>query len=81
MMKKDYWVATEDTDTCEVTAVERADDTDVLYLMDGYKIDPCSPEHIRVQDTEGGHNIVYEGVVYKGGFGYNLWVARKYLEL
>ena len=35
----------------------------------------------RMQDTENGKNIVYEGVTYKGGFGYNLWVARKFLEL
>ena len=81
MMKKDYWVATEDTDTHEVTAFERADDTDVLCLIDWYKIDPCSPEHIRVRDVEDGHNVVYDGVIYRGGFGYNVWVTRKYLEL
>ena len=81
MMKKDYWVATEDTDTCEVTAFERADDTDVLYLMDWYKIDPCSPDHIHVRDVEDGQHVVYDGVTYRGGFGCNLWVAHKYLEV
>ena len=33
---------------------------------------------VRVQDTEDGRHVVYDGVTYRGGFGYNLWVARKY---
>lgn len=75
------WVAIEDADTHEVTEFEEATEEKVLRLMDGYRVDKHNPTRVRVQDTEGGHNIVYEGVVYKGGFGYNLWVARKYREL
>ena len=75
------WVAIEDADTHEVTEFAQVDETDALYLMDGYRVDKCNPEQIRVQDTEDGHHIVYDSVIYRGGFGYNLWVARKYREV
>ena len=75
------WVATEDAGTCEISEFEKATEKEVLYLMDGYKVDTSNPTKFRVQDTENGRHIVYEGVTYTGGFGYNLWVARKYLEL
>ena len=75
------WVAIEDADTHEVSDFEEATEEQVLRLMDDYRVDKHNPTRVRVQDVEDGRNIVYEGVVYKGGFGYNLWVARKYLEL
>ena len=75
------WVAIEDADTHEVTEFERATEEQVHYLMDGYRVDKHDTTRVRVQDTEDGQHIVYEGVTYKGGFGYNLWVARKYLEM
>ena len=75
------WVATEDAGTCEISEFEKATEKEVLYLMDGYKVNTSNPTKFRVQDTENGRHIVYEGVTYTGGFGYNLWVARKYLEL
>lgn len=75
------WVATEDAATCEVSEFDQVEETDVLWLMDGYKVDMCHPETVRVRDVEGGHHIMYDGVIYRGGFGYNLWVARKYREL
>lgn len=76
-----FWVATEDTDTCEISEFEQATDDDVRYLMDGYKVNMSNPTKFRVRDTEHGRHIVYEGVIYKGGFGYNLWVASKYVEV
>lgn len=75
------WVAIEDADTHEVTEFERATEKQVLYLMDGYRVEKNDVTKFRLQDTENGKRIVYEGVTYKGGFGYNLWVARKFLEL
>ena len=75
------WVAIEDVDTHEVTDFEKVTEKQVLYLMDGYRVDKHDATKFRVQDTENGKNIIYDGIVYKGGFGYNLWVARKYLEL
>lgn len=75
------WVAIEDADTHEVTDFEEATEEQVLYLMGGYRVDKHNPTQIRVQDTEGGRNIVYDGVTYRGGFGYNLLVARKYREV
>ena len=75
------WVAIEDADTHEVTEFERVSEETVLRLMDGYRVDKRNPTRVRVQDVESGCNIVYEGVTYIGGFGYNLWVARKYREL
>ena len=74
------WVAIEDVDTHEVTEFEEATEEQVLYLMDGYRVDKHKTIRARVQDVEDGHNIVYDSVIYRGGFGYNLWVARKYRE-
>ena len=75
------WVSIEDTDTHEVSEFERATEKQVLYLMDGYRVDKHDATRFRLQDEENGKNIVYEGVAYKGGFGYNLWVAKKYVEV
>ena len=75
------WVAIEDADTHEVTEFEPVTEEHVLRLMDGYRVDKRNPTRVRVQDVEDGCNIVYEGVTYRGGFGYNLWVARKYREM
>ena len=75
------WVAIEDADTHEVSEFESATEEQVHYLMDGYRVDTHDVTRVRVQDTEDGHNIVYEGVIYRGGFGYNLLAARKYREV
>ena len=75
------WLAIEDADTHEVSEFEMVSEEEVLYLMRGYRVDTCNPTRVRVQDVEDGHNIVYEGVTYRGGYGYNLWVARKYMEV
>ena len=75
------WVAIEDADTHEVTEFERATEKQVLYLMDGYRVAKHDSAKFRLQDEEDGRHIVYEGVTYKGGFGYNLWVASKYVEV
>ena len=75
------WVAIEDADSHEVSEFERVSEARVLYLMAGYRVDEHKATRVRVQDVEDGHNIVYAGVMYKGGVGYNLWVARKYREL
>ena len=80
MKKKDFWVAIEDTATGEVTPFERADDEDTLDLMWGYKADISIPERFRVREMEGSKYVIYDGVIYKGGFGYNIWIAHKYLE-
>ena len=74
-----YWVAVEDASTFEVGDFGEVEEDDVHYLMTGYRVDLCQPAQIRVRDTED-HNVVYDGVVYKGRVGYNLWVARKYRE-
>ena len=76
-----YWIAVEEASTSQVDEFGEADAKDVLYLMEGYKVDLCHPEHVRVRDTEDGRRVVYDGVVYRGGFGYSLWVTRKYLEM
>ena len=75
------WVAIEDTDTHEMSEFEKVTEKKVLYLMDGYRVDKHDVTRFRLQDTENGHRIVYEGVTYRGGFGYNLWVASKYVEV
>ena len=75
------WVAIEDADTHEVSEFEQVTEEKVLYLMDDYRVDKHDVTRFRLQDEEEGRHIVYEGVTYKGGFGYNLWVARKFLEL
>ena len=75
------WVAIEDVDTHEVSEFDKVSEEQVYYLMDGYRVDKHNPTRVRVQDVEDGQHIVYDGVIYRGGFGYNLWVARKYREL
>jgi len=75
------WLAIEDADTHEVSEFDKVTEAEVIYLMRGYRVDTHNPTRIRVQDVEDGHNIVYEGVVYTGGYGYNLWVASKYREV
>ena len=75
------WLAIEDADTHEVSDFESVTEAEVIYLMRGYRVDTHNPTRIHVQDTEDGHNIVYEGVTYTGGYGYNLWVASKYREV
>ena len=75
------WVAIEDTDAREVTDFVQATEEQVLDLMDVYRVDKHDTTGFRMQDTENGKRIVFEGITYKGGFGYNLWVSRKYLEL
>ena len=75
------WVAIEDVDTHEVSDFEEATEEQVHYLVDGYRVDKHDATGVRVQDVEDGRHIVYDGVIYRGGFGYNLWVARKYREL
>ena len=74
------WVAIEDADTHEVSEFEEVSTRKVRCLMDGYRVDKHDATRVRVQDVEDGQYIVYEGVIYKGGFGYNIWVTRKYLE-
>ena len=75
------WVAIEDADTYEVSEFEEVTEKKVLYLMNEYRVDKNNPTKFHMQDTENGKNIVYDGVAYKGGFGYNLWVASKYIEV
>ena len=75
------WLAIEDSDTNEVSDFEKVTEGQVFYLMDGYRVDKNDTTRFQLHDTEDGRNIIYEGVTYKGGFGYNLWVARKFLEL
>ena len=74
-------VAIEDAGTCEISEFEQATEKEVLFLLDGYKVDMSNPTKFHVQDVEDGAHIVYEGVTYTGGFGYNLWAGRKYIEL
>ena len=73
-------VAIEDADTYEVSEFEEVTKEQVLDLMDGYRVDKHDVTRVRVRDVEDGWDIVYDGVIYTGGFGYNLWVVRKYFE-
>ena len=75
-----FWVAIEDADTYEVSEFEEATADTVLDLMDGYRVKHVC-ERVCVRDVEDGKRVAYKGVIYRGGFGYNLWVTRKYLEL
>lgn len=75
------WVAIEDADTYEVSEFEEATEEQVHYLMDGYRVDTSNATRFRLQDVEDGRRIIYDGVTYTGGFGYNLWVASKYVEV
>lgn len=74
------WLAIEDAYTHEVDEFERVDEKEARYLMDGYRVDKHNVTRFCVQDVEDGRNVIYDGVTYKGGFGYNLWVASKYVE-
>ena len=71
------WVAIEDTDTHEVSEFEEATEEQVHYLMDGYRVDKHDATSVHVQDVEDGRHDEYDGVIYRGGFGYNLWVVHK----
>lgn len=75
------WLAIEDADTYEVSEFDQVTEDQVLFLMEGYRVDKHDGEKFRLQDIENGKHIIYEGVTYKGGFGYNLWVASKYVEV
>lgn len=75
------WVAIEDADTHEVSEFEQAAEELVPRLMDDYRVDTSNPTRYRLHDEEDGHHVVYEGVIYKGGFGFDLWVARKYHKM
>ena len=76
-----YWVAVEDASTRVIGEFGEVDERDVQYLMAGYRVDLCRPAQVRVRDTEEGNNIVYDGAVYKGQSGYNLWVMHKHTEM
>ena len=73
------WVAIEDGD-CELSPFEKVAESEVIYLIDRYKVNKNDPTKFRMQDTEDGDNILYDGVIYEGGF-YNIWIARKYREV
>ena len=75
------WVAIEDADTYEVSEFEQAAEERVLRAMGDYRVDTSNPMRFRLQDVEDGQHVVYDGVIYKGGFGYNLWVASKYRKV
>ena len=75
-----YWVAIENVGTCEFPKFEKATEKEVLYLLDEYSIDKNNPTNFSMQGTENGKRVIYEGDAYKGEFGYNLLVARKYIE-
>lgn len=75
------WVATEDSGTAEITDFVKTTEKEVLYLMDGYKVSMQDAEKFRVTDVEDGLHVIYEGLIYKGGYGYNLWVASKYAKM
>lgn len=75
------WVAIEDSDTYELSEFEPTTVQKALYLLKGYRVDKHAATKFRMHDVENGHSVVYEGVTYKGGFGYNILVAKKYAEL
>lgn len=75
------WVAIEDADTWEISEFQRVSEGQLLDLMDGYRVDKHNATKFHMGEWEGDTHIVYEGVTYKGGFGYNLWVASKYAEV
>lgn len=80
-VSKMIWVAIEDADTWEIDEFEETTREHVLYLLDGYKADLSDPAKFRMRESENGLHVVYEGVTYKGGFGYNILVARKFIVL
>ena len=75
------WVAIEDMDTYEISEFEKVTEKEVLYLLDGYRVDKNNPTNFSMQDTENGKRVIYEGGAYKGEFGYNILVARKFIEV
>ena len=75
------WIAVEDSDTYEVSEFEQATENQVLCLLIGYKANMNNPTKFRVCDTEDGRHIVYKGIIYQGGYGYNLWIGKKYVEV
>lgn len=75
------WVAIEDADTYEVSEFEETTEEQALCLMDDYRVNKHDAVKFCVRDVEDGRNVVYEGVTYKGGFGFDLWVASKYVEM
>ena len=78
-----FWIAIEDTDTYEVTEFEPATEKKLLYILDGYRVDKNNPTSFSMHDTEKEteKRVIYEGDVYKGEFGYNILVARKFREV
>ena len=72
------WVSSEDTGTGEVTEFEAVHETALPYIMQWYRVKLYDPEPVRVRDVEDGRRVIYEGVIYRGGFGCNLWVMHKY---
>ena len=75
------WIAIEDADTHEVSEFEKVTEKQALYILDGYRVDKNDATRFRLQDEEDGTHIVYNGMIYTGGFGYNIWVARKFIEV
>ena len=75
------WVAVEDTDTYEISEFEKVTEKQALYILDGYRVDKNNPTKFQMQDRENGKRVIYEGDVYNGGFGYNILVARKFIEV
>lgn len=69
------WVAIEAADTYEISDFKKVSEEQVPYLMAEYRVDKHDAVRFHLQDEEC--DVVYEGIVYKGGFGYNLWVASK----
>ena len=51
------WVATEDAGTCEISEFEKATEKEVLYLMDGYKVNMSNPTKFRVTEMENGRHV------------------------
>ena len=76
-----FWIAIEDTDTHEASSFEKVTEKKLLYILDGYRVDKHDSTRFRLQDEEEGRHVIYKGIKYKGGFGYNIWVARKYREV
>ena len=76
-----FWIAIEDADTHEVSEFEKVTEKELLYILDGYRVDKNNPTNFSMQDMENGKRVIYKGGAYKGGFGYNIWVARKYREV
>ena len=76
-----FWIAIEDSNTYEVSEFEPATEKEIIYLMDGYRVDKNNPTNFSMQNTENGKRVIYEGGAYKGELGYNILVARKFIEV